>query len=123
MSSTPLGMGGGVEAAATNRSSTVYLQRFSTHATGGPRARKPWVLRQLPAQVPLHVAHRWVDPRLGPAPVAGQSPGMVTTQLSVLTGDVLVRRLGLVLVATSFSQLDRLDGIGGGARPTDLPER
>src|SRR6266851_6281498 len=74
MSSTPLGMGGGVEAAAANRSSTVYLQRFSTHATGGPRARKPWVLRQLPAQVPLHLAHRWVDPRLGPAPAAGQSP-------------------------------------------------
>jgi len=38
-------MGGGVEATATNRSSTIYLQRFSAHATCGPRARKPWVLR------------------------------------------------------------------------------
>ena len=45
ISSTPLGIGGGDAATTTNKSSTIYLQRFSTHATGGPRARKPWMLR------------------------------------------------------------------------------
>jgi hypothetical protein len=47
----PLGIGGGDDAAATTRSSTPYVQRFSAHATCEPHARKPWLSRRRLANI------------------------------------------------------------------------
>jgi hypothetical protein len=63
ISSTPFGTGGGVDATATNRSSTIYLKRsFDARYRRTARA-KPWVVRQLERRLEMLTQDIWRFPR------------------------------------------------------------